>query len=88
MPIQAIIYVPAQCADAARWLNHCYVYCAVRGYVPLHVARRWADVITILAAGCRAVVVASRIDHIEGLEIVSDQRPGDDPPASRRPTRM
>lgn len=86
MPTNAIIFVPAHCADAARWLDHCYTYCLVRGYLPLHVVRRWCDVIAILASGLRAVVVAGRPDHVDGVEFVSERQ--DAPKPSRRTGRM
>lgn len=85
MSVQAIIFVP-HCVDAVRWLDHCFVHCAVRGYEPLHVVRRWRDVIAILAGGIHVVVVAGRPDHVEGLEFVSEQRQSARPIQSQRRT--
>ena len=83
MPIQAIIFVP-HCADAARWIDHCFVHCLARGYIPKQVVRDWRDVIGLLAGGLRAVVVVGRRDQIPGIEVVTEQGPRDDP-ALRRP---
>ncbi len=82
----AIIFVPDWLPDAGRWLEHCQVYCLAHGYQVVSVIRRWCDVERVLAGGTRAVVVAGRPDHIEGVEFVSEAKAGKSP-MTQRPAR-
>lgn len=87
--MDAVIFVPLDC-DTRRWTLTCWTYCLRSHLKPVAVAHCWADVQRMLLSGeARKVVVAMR-EHMDWLDVVSEEREtgGPTPSSQQRTGRM
>jgi hypothetical protein len=84
--LDAVIFIPLTDPSARQWAMMCFSHCARSGYTPVAVVHRWCDILQMILAGARPVVVVAKRDHIPGdrlprIEVVSE-RPEPFRPAS------
>jgi hypothetical protein len=62
--LDAVIFIPLTDPQARQWAMMCFSHCARSGYTPVAVVHRWCDILPMILAGVRPVVVVARQDHI------------------------
>lgn len=89
--LRALLFIPAQDPDARRWMVALWAYCMRRHYKPEAVVHNWADVGKLMLDGVARKVVVARLDQVEWLDVVSEDRESRNastPSSQRRTGRM
>lgn len=86
MPHRALIFIPLTDPHIRKWMVVCWTYCMRKRYKPSAVVHEWADVRRLMLTGEADKVVVAIPDHVDWLEVISEQPDPATPPSSQQRT--
>lgn len=79
----ALLFIPSHDPEMRKWMVALWGYCTRRMLHPEAVVHEWADVLKLWRPGMRVVV--ARREHVDWLEVASEECDTQPNPRQRRP---